>query len=41
MIDGVSPQEVAKELGISVDSAYAAKSRVLQALRQDARGLID
>ena len=41
MLDGVSASETARELGISVDSAYAAKSRVLRMLRQEARGLID
>ena len=41
MIVGVSASDTAKELGISVDSAYAAKSRVLRMLRQEARGLID
>ncbi len=41
MFDGVSASETAKELGISVDSAYAAKSRVLRMLRHEARGLID
>jgi RNA polymerase sigma-70 factor (ECF subfamily) len=33
--------EVAKELGISVGAVYAAKSRVLGRLRQEAEGLID
>ncbi len=41
MIDGATASKTAKELGISVDSAYAAKSRVLRMLRQEARGLID
>jgi RNA polymerase sigma-70 factor (ECF subfamily) len=33
--------EVAAELGISVDSVYAAKSRVLRRLRQQLAGLLD
>jgi RNA polymerase sigma-70 factor (ECF subfamily) len=33
--------EVARELGISVDSVYAAKSRVLRRLRQQLAGLLD
>lgn len=41
MMDGAPAAEVAAELDISVDSAYAAKSRVLRLLRQEARGLID
>ena len=41
LFDGASAGETAKELGISVDSAYAAKSRVLRMLRQEACGLID
>lgn len=41
MIDGLPPRVVAQELGISIDSAYAAKSRVLRVLRQEAGGLID
>jgi RNA polymerase sigma-70 factor (ECF subfamily) len=40
-IDGEPAAVVAQELDISLDSAYAAKSRVLQALRQEAQGLID
>jgi RNA polymerase sigma-70 factor (ECF subfamily) len=35
------PAEVAKELGISVDSVYAAKSRVLRRLRQELEGLLE
>lgn len=41
MFDGVSASETAGKLGISVDSTYAAKSRVLRILRQEAGGLID
>ena len=41
MVDGLTAAQVAGELDISVDSAYAAKSRLLQMLRQEAGGLID
>jgi RNA polymerase sigma-70 factor (ECF subfamily) len=41
MMEGVPAGVVAQELGISVDSAYAAKSRILRMLRQEALGLID
>jgi len=41
MIDGIPALDVSGELNISVASAYAAKSRVLRMLRQEARGLID
>jgi RNA polymerase sigma-70 factor (ECF subfamily) len=33
--------EVAAELGISIDSVYAAKSRVLRRLRRELEGLLD
>jgi RNA polymerase sigma-70 factor (ECF subfamily) len=39
--DEARPGDVAEELGISVASVYAAKSRVLQRLRQEAEGLLD
>jgi RNA polymerase sigma-70 factor (ECF subfamily) len=39
--DGAGAAEVANELGLSVASVYAAKSRVLQRLRQEAEGLLD
>jgi RNA polymerase sigma-70 factor (ECF subfamily) len=35
------PAEVAAELGISLASAYAAKSRVLRRLRQELEGMMD
>ena len=41
MIDGASPEDVATELNVSLDSVYAAKSRMLKMLRQEAKGLID
>ena len=40
-LDGASGAEVAKELGLSVGTAYVAKSHVLQRIRQLAEGLID
>jgi RNA polymerase sigma-70 factor, ECF subfamily len=39
--DGARPGDVAEELGLSVASVYAAKSRVLRRLRQEAEGLLD
>jgi len=41
MLEGLSATEVAEKLAVSKDVAYAAKSRVLQALRQEARGLVE
>ena len=40
-IDGERPDVVARELGISVNSVFIAKSRVLSRLRQDADGLVE
>jgi RNA polymerase sigma-70 factor (ECF subfamily) len=40
-LEGASSADVAQELGISVGAVYAAKSRVLGRLRQEAEGLID
>ena len=40
-LDGASGAEVAEQLGMSVSAVYAAKSRVLQRIRQQAEGLID
>lgn len=39
--DGVSPAEVAGEVGLSVNAVLVAKSRVLKRLRQKAAGLVD
>jgi RNA polymerase sigma-70 factor (ECF subfamily) len=39
-LDGVSPKDVATELGMSVGAVYMAKSSVLRRLRQEAHGLI-
>jgi RNA polymerase sigma-70 factor (ECF subfamily) len=39
--DGQAAPEVAMELGISVNAALIAKSRVLKRLREKAAGLVD
>jgi len=41
VVVGRPAAEVATELGLSVDSVYAAKSRVLRRLRQELHGLFD
>ena len=41
MIMGRSADEVAKELGLTVNTVYLAKSRVLSRLRQELQGLLD
>jgi RNA polymerase sigma-70 factor (ECF subfamily) len=41
MVVGQTPAAVAEKLGISIDSVYAAKSRVLRRLRQELDGLLD
>ena len=40
-IDGMKAATVAKELGISVNAVFLAKSRVINRLRQELRGLTD
>ena len=40
-LEGVSSDEVAAELGITVNAVFIAKSRVMARLRQEADGLID
>jgi RNA polymerase sigma-70 factor (ECF subfamily) len=40
-VDGRSPDDVAKELGVTVNAVFIAKSRVLGRLRSEAKGLID
>jgi RNA polymerase sigma factor (sigma-70 family) len=40
-IDGVSPDQAAEEMGLSLNAVLVAKSRVLNRLRQEAEGLID
>jgi RNA polymerase sigma-70 factor (ECF subfamily) len=39
--DAAPGQEVADELGMTLAAVYAARSRVLQRLRQEAQGLLD
>jgi RNA polymerase sigma-70 factor, ECF subfamily len=40
-LDSVKPAEAARELGISVNAVFIAKSRVLRRLRQEMHGLSD
>jgi RNA polymerase sigma-70 factor (ECF subfamily) len=40
-LDERSPDEVAQQLGISVNAVFIAKSRVLNRLRQEAKDLLD
>ena len=40
-LEGVSPDQAAAELGVTVNAVFIAKSRVLSALRQEGRGLLD
>ncbi len=39
--DGANPQEVADELGITVNAVFIANSRVLARLRQEGEGLLE
>ena len=41
VFDGVTADDTARELGMTVGAAYSAKSRVLRKLRQAAEGLVD
>jgi hypothetical protein len=41
VVAGKPAAEVAAQLGISIDSVYATKSRVLRRLRQELHGLLD
>jgi RNA polymerase sigma-70 factor (ECF subfamily) len=41
VLDGQRAEEVASELGISVNAVLLAKSRVLRRLRDEAKGLLD
>jgi len=40
-LEGMPPEEVARELGITVNAVFIAKSRVLSKLREEAAGLIE
>jgi RNA polymerase sigma-70 factor (ECF subfamily) len=41
VVVGRSPAEVAADVGVSIDSVYAAKSRILRRLRQELDGLLE
>jgi len=41
MVEGRPAAEVAKELGLSVNQVYLAKSRILRRLREELEGLLD
>lgn len=41
VVEDRSPDEVARELGITTNAVYLAKSRVLRHLRTELRGLLD
>lgn len=41
VVEGVSPCDVGKQLGVSVNSVYIAKSRILKRLRTEFDGLLD
>jgi RNA polymerase sigma-70 factor (ECF subfamily) len=41
VVDGRSAAEVARELGLSLNAVYLAKSRVLRRLHQELKGLLD
>ena len=41
VIDGKSGADVGRELGMTVEAVYAAKSRVMRRLRQELDGLLD
>jgi RNA polymerase sigma-70 factor (ECF subfamily) len=40
VLDGISPEAAAQELGLSANAVVIAKCRVLKALRQEGRGLL-
>lgn len=40
-LEGVAPQTVAGEMGLTVNAVTLIKSRILRRLRQEARGLVD
>jgi RNA polymerase sigma factor (sigma-70 family) len=41
VLENANPADVARELGLSVNAVLIAKSRVLQRLREEGRGLVD
>ena len=40
-IDGISAADAARELGVTINAVFIAKSRVLARLREEAGGLVD
>lgn len=40
-LEGATPDEVAAELGVTVNAVFIARSRVLSCLRQEGRGLLE
>jgi RNA polymerase sigma-70 factor (ECF subfamily) len=41
VVDNVEPEVVARELNLSINAVWSAKSRVLRRLRQEANGLLE
>jgi RNA polymerase sigma-70 factor (ECF subfamily) len=41
VLEGARPDAVASEMGLTVNAIFIAKSRVLQRLRTESRGLLD
>lgn len=41
VLEGAPSEQVARELGISINAVYIAKSRVFRLLREESRGLLD
>jgi RNA polymerase sigma-70 factor (ECF subfamily) len=40
-LEGVSPEEAARQLGLSINAVFIAKSRVMRLLREEGQGLLD
>jgi RNA polymerase sigma-70 factor (ECF subfamily) len=40
-VEGANPEQVAQELGLTIDAVYAAKSRILKRLQQEAVPFLD
>jgi RNA polymerase sigma-70 factor (ECF subfamily) len=40
-VDGESPEDIAAELGVSLNAVYKAKSRVLRRLREELAGMVE
>lgn len=41
VLEGERPEQIARELGMSIGSVYMARNRVLNALRREAAGIVD